>query len=105
MRAALPRKSARVEKGLFFRCCDPTERMVSMREAGEAADDVGMFLGIAQVFRIVAALKQQDAANLVFQFFGVHERQVEELQKRRLNALVDAASERAGSDLAGQCVA
>ena len=70
-----------------------------MRKAPEPADDIGMFLGIAQVFGIGGGAEQIDAARLVGQIFRMHEWQIQELQEASFNALVGAAGERAVGDL------
>src|ERR1700721_2081613 len=55
-------KSAAVEKGLLLGRRDATENAVSMRKASEPADDVGMFLGISEVFRMVGGGERGGAA-------------------------------------------
>jgi hypothetical protein len=75
-----------------------------MRKAPEPADDVRMFLGISEVFRIVGSAEQVDAAQLVGQVFRMHEWQIQELQKGRLDLSVGAAGKRAACDLERQSV-
>ena len=50
-----------------------------MREAPEAADDVGMQFGIFEVLGIVGVAEQLHAAKLVGDLLGMHERQIEKL--------------------------
>src|ERR1700722_5489838 len=102
---ALAGKPAAVEKGLFFRRRSAAENAVSVRKAPEPADNVRMFLGIAEVFGIVVGAKQVDAAQLIGQIFRMHEWQIQELQQGSFNAFVGATGKRAVGDVACERVA
>jgi hypothetical protein len=72
-------KAAIVEKGLFLRRRGAAQGRVAMREAPEAANDIGVVLGVFTELIIAVAARQLQAAFLVRQVFRVHERQIEEL--------------------------
>src|SRR5207248_11434767 len=71
-------KPAIVEKGLLLRRRGAAQDRVAMRETSEAANDIGMPLGVFAELIIVVAARQLQAAFLVREVFRVHERQIEE---------------------------
>ncbi len=77
-----------------------------MREAPEPADDVGVVLGVFQVFgsrRLSANSSMQ--RNWSAQMLRMHEGQIEEFAQRRIDPRVGAAVDGAARDLARQGVA
>src|SRR3954464_11078694 len=65
-----------VEIGLLLGRRGAAQNRIAMRKAAEAADDVGMALGIFQIF-IVGLPIQRDAALLIVHVLRMHERQEE----------------------------
>src|SRR5215475_5513750 len=86
---ALAGKSAAGQKSFFFRCGLASQQVVAMREAAEAADDLGVILGISEIFGIGLVSKQLDAADLVRQMLRMHERQIEKLLQHRTDPRID----------------
>src|SRR5262249_46605213 len=99
---ALSRKAAAVEEGLFLRRGGAAEYRVAVREAAEAADDVGVPLGMFQEFVVAVAACQVDAALLVGEIFRMLERKIEERAQPAPHLRVEAAGEGASGDRARQ---
>src|SRR5262249_10819846 len=97
-------KAAAVEEALLFLRGQAAESAVAMREAAEARNDVAMSERIRQAFTIVRRLVKGDAAVLVLEVLGMHERQVEEPLLGRVDGLVEAALEGGRGDRAGACI-
>src|SRR6185437_2378999 len=97
-------KSVRVEESLLLGARRPPEREITVREAPEAADDIGMQLGIFEVLGIGRIAEQFDSAKLVGDLLRMHERQIEKLAQRRVDPCVDAAIDGALCHLACVCV-
>ena len=72
-------KAAGVEEGLLLRPGGAAQRRVAVREPPEAADDVGMSLGVFRELIVAVAARECDAAFLIGDVFRVLERQIEEL--------------------------
>src|SRR5262249_3446268 len=68
-------KSAGIEEGLLVRPGGEAQHRIAMREAPEAADDVGMLLGVFGEFIIAILARQLQAAFLIDEIFRVHKRQ------------------------------
>src|SRR4051812_44391821 len=75
---SLPRKAATVQKNLFLLGRGAAEHGVAVREATEAANDVGMQFGPFGRIRVAARAIEGDATLLVGELFRVLERQVKE---------------------------
>src|SRR5882757_284006 len=73
----LPFEPAIIQIGLLLRRGGAAEHAVAMREATEAADDVGMPLGVFQILVAGFAI-ERDAAPLVVHVLRMHEGQEEE---------------------------
>jgi predicted O-linked N-acetylglucosamine transferase (SPINDLY family) len=97
-------KSALVEEGLLLRRRRATERGVAVRKPAEAADDVGVVLGIAHALGVVGEPAQGGAAFLIRQRLRMHERQVEEAPLRIGEGGIKAAGDSALGDAAGECI-
>src|SRR5262245_51312620 len=98
----LPGKPASIQKGLFLGRGGTAQHVVAMGEAAEAADDVGVVLGIFQAVVVAQRAVEGDAAFLVGQRFRVHERQIEERAQVLWHRLVEAALQRAVCARAGE---
>src|SRR5262249_8593330 len=84
-RCGLAGEAARIEKRALLVCRFAAERAIAMGKPPEPADDVGMNLGMFDGLLVARLAAQRDAALLVGQILGVHERQMEEapLGKRK----------------------
>ena len=98
--ACSTRKAAAVEERLLLGRGGAAEHGVAVREAAEAADDVGVQLGPFEGVGVAARAVERDAALLVGERLGMLERQVEEAALRHRDLPVEAASDRARGDLA-----
>ena len=72
-------KAAVVEEGLLVRVRGAAQQRVAVREAAEAADDLGMVLGIFREFIIAIGARQLQASFLIGYILRVVEWQIEEL--------------------------
>jgi hypothetical protein len=72
-----------------------------MRKSSEPADDIGMISGVFQVLRIASAREQLDAALLIGQVFGMHQRHIEKGAQRGIDAGIESAFDCADGDVAG----
>src|SRR5712691_10155244 len=97
MAIRLPGKSTVVEEGLLLRAGGAAQHRIAVREAAEAADDLGVLLGVFEEFVIAISARQFDAALLIRQMLRMHERQIEKLAL----AVRDLAVEPAGDRTAG----
>ena len=68
-----PGEAAASKKGLLLRRSRAAEDRIAMREAAEAADDVGVILGKGQTFLVAGGADQGKTALLIGQIFRVHE--------------------------------
>src|ERR1700716_3241602 len=73
-----PRKAATVQKSLLLHGRGAAEHGVAVREAAEAANDIGMQFGPFDRIRVAGCAVESDAALLVGELFRVLERQVKE---------------------------
>jgi hypothetical protein len=81
-----PAKPSGVEKGLLVRCHRPSQHGVAMGKPAEAANDVGVELGVLCDFIVAQAACQLEASFLIGENLRMHERQIEEsaLQLRHI---------------------
>src|SRR5882757_9631319 len=100
----LSRKPAAVEEGLLLHRGGAAERFIPMREAAEAANDIGVMLGPFGRIRVAARAIEGDAALLVGEIFRMLERQIEEHPLGGRDGLVEATRDRARRDLASQWI-
>ena len=70
------------------------ERAIAVGKAPEAANDVGMDLGVFFAFGIAGVAAQRDAALLVGEILRVHQRQIEEALLRQSEQPVGAPRDR-----------
>src|SRR5438445_4462323 len=84
-------EAAAIEERLFHARGRAAERRITVREAAEAADDVGVQLGPFQEIGIAQRADQRDGAFLIGKLFGMLERQIEEQPLRLRDALIEAA--------------
>src|SRR6185503_18518831 len=91
-------EAAGVEKGLLLRRRDAPQYRVTMGKAAEAANDVGMLLGVCHEFVVAVSARQVQASALIGQHFRVHERQIEEAALVLRHLPVEAALERTIGD-------
>src|SRR6516225_12494851 len=96
MRSA--RKAAGVEEGLLLRLGGAAQDRVAVREAPEAADDVGMSLDVSRELIVAIAARERHAAFLIGEIFRVLERQIEELALGMRDPPVEPASHGAIGD-------
>src|SRR5262245_10983138 len=96
MRSA--RKAAGVEEGLLLRLGGAAQDRVAVREAPEAADDVGMSPGVSRELIVAIAARERHAAFLIGEIFRVLERQIEELALGMRDPPVEPASDGAIGD-------
>ena len=100
MLAASACKAALVEERLFLGRRRAAQDGVAMRETAKAGDNVTVDFGVFPVFRS-AACKGRDAAILICEMLGMHQRQEEELVERRGNLAVEALLDGRIGDAAG----
>ena len=94
-------EAAGVEKGLFVRCHSPSQHRVAMGKSAEAANNVGVVLGVFCDFIIAQAACQLESSFLIGENFRMHERQIEELALLLRHLAVETALESAIGDGAG----
>ena len=102
MRSA--RKAAGVEEGLLLRPGGAAQDRVAVREPPEAADDVGMSLGVSRELIVAIAARERHAAFLIGEIFRVLEWQIEELALDMRDLSVEPATDGAIGDGAGNTV-
>src|SRR3954464_15781118 len=101
MRTPSAGEAAGVEKGLFVRCHSPSQHRVAMGKSAEAANNVGVDLGVFCDFIVAQVACQLEASFLIGENFRMHERQIEELALLLRHLAVEAALESAIGDGAG----
>src|SRR5712692_3203949 len=97
-------KAAGVEEGLLLGPGGTAQHRVAVREAAEAADDVGMLLGIFGESIIAVAARQHQAVFLVRKILRMHERQIEKLALGMRELPVEASGDRTIRDGTGERV-
>src|SRR5208282_418721 len=100
----LPREAPAVQKLPFSRRRLAAQYAVSMRKSSEFRDDIAVRHRKSQLLRITERLVQPQAAILIGQQLGMHERQIKERPHGCVGFLVEAPSESAVCYGAGQVV-
>src|SRR6266436_10193562 len=104
MQTLSPAKPALIQKRLFLRRRDAAKHSVAVREAAEAADDVGVKLGIFEGARILRGTAQVAAVLLVRERFRMHVGEIEERPLRLGGLPVEAAVDCTAGRGAGEWV-
>src|ERR1039458_6332790 len=80
-------EAAAVEEGLLLRRADPAEHRIAVREAAEAADDIGVPFRPFQAVGVIARAIERDRPFLISEFLRMHEWQRSEEHTSELQSL------------------
>src|SRR5450759_3486549 len=86
---------AAVEEGLLLRRADAAEHRIAVREAAEAADDIGVPFRPFQAVGVIARAIERDRPFLISELLRMHEWQIEKAEqvgKRAVEAVEDGAA-------------
>src|SRR5450631_3385187 len=100
-----PGEPAAVEERLFLRRGDAAEYGVAVREAAEAADDVGVDFRPFQPVGVADRLVKRKAALLIGEVFRVFEWQIKEAAQLGWHLAIEAAHQGAGGNCPRQWIA
>src|SRR5437868_10885634 len=102
MSKALPAETAGLEKGLFLGRGAAPQHPVTVREAAETPDNIGVLVGEFQIVGLAGGAKQCAAALLIGKVFRMHQRHIDELLHLLFDPLIDAARDSPDREVASE---
>src|SRR4249919_2795203 len=82
-------ETAAIQKCLLFGCGGTAEHGVAVREPAEAANDIGVYFGPFEIFRVSNRLVESDSELLIGEIFRVFKGKIEKAPQLLCNLTVE----------------